>query len=191
MGAKAAAAEEAALPLLLWDELGKATRSSLRGRLEGLYGQSRGGDAGVFDSLACDKQQALLLLTKRLVSLKLWHEVRRVTNVYGEGGVGISFEAAPRLAALLRLRKDFTSLFAGHGGGWQGFRELRRPRAPLHFLYRAGEEGGARLDEEWSVHFDLYNPLSTPLGALRHLYYESLRGVTPDWREIQNALRKN
>jgi hypothetical protein len=45
--------------------------------------------------VAIDKQQAMMLLVDRLQTKGLWHLVKRITNVYGEGGVGMQFEAWP------------------------------------------------------------------------------------------------
>jgi hypothetical protein len=154
-------------------------RGALEGKLKGLYGNERDEDA--FDNLGVDKQQALLLLSGRLRELRLWSSVRWVENVYGVGGVGMNFRAWPELLSILRRRKDFTARFARHRDNAGGFLERGRPRGSLHFLYQAGAE---RL---WAVHFDLYNPWSSPLGALRHLLYEKLRGETPDWRTVGAA----
>ena len=141
------------------------------------------GDEEAFDSLALDKQQALLLIAGRLEELRLWESVRSVENIYGMGGVGMNFRAWPELRSKLRSRKDFTALFAGHPGNTGGFIERGRARASLHFLY--GEEAGGL---RWAVHFDLFNPWASPFNAWRHLLHEKWRGVTPDWRAIRNSL---
>jgi hypothetical protein len=157
-------------------------RAALEGKLEGLYGHD--GDERAFDALAFDKQQSLLIFARRLGVLNLWQPVARIENVYGEGGVGMNFSADDRLAARLLARDDFTRLWAAHRqSGANGFRERRRTRAALHFLYKG--EGRERV---WSVHFDLYNPLASPVNAWRHLFREHLRGATPDWRAIAAAL---
>ena len=76
---------------LTWADLSGETREMLRGKLAGLWGAES--DAAAFDSWALDKKHALLLLLKRMEAKKLWHLVKRITNVYGEGGVGLQFEA--------------------------------------------------------------------------------------------------
>jgi hypothetical protein len=166
---------------LRWRELADDVQEALGLRLKGLYGGS-GADVA-FDNLALDKQQALLLLTQRLQELGLWDSVRRVENVYGTGGVGMSFRAWPELAAKLDRRRDFTRRFARHRDNAGGFLERGRRLASLHFLY---EDRGERL---WAVHFDLYNPWSSPANIWRHLFYEKILGVTPDWRTIRAAFR--
>jgi hypothetical protein len=168
---------------LSWGELAPQVRAALAGRLEGLYGAEQ--DATAFDALAVDKQQALLIFVQRLDNVKLWREVRRVTNVYGAGGVGMEFVASDALRARLRESRRFTSRFAAHRDTAEGFYELRRARAALHFL--RARRGG----REWSAHFDLYAPLSNPLGALRHLWHERWRGETPDWESIAMTLGYN
>lgn len=165
-----------------WQELSSEVREQLERKLDGLDGARSSEEA--FDNLVVDKQQALLLLMNRLQDLKLWDSVRRVENVYGRGGVGMNFSAWPELAAKLRERKDFTTRFARHRDSAGGFLERHRTRASLHFLYR---DEGERL---WAVHFDLYNPWSSTGNALRHLLYEKLRGLTPDWRAIRAALSR-
>lgn len=155
-------------------------REALERKLEGLY--EAVGDEEAFDNLEAEKQQALLLLARRMRELKLWDSVRRVENVYGTGGVGMNFRAWPVLAAELRRRKDFTARFARHRDNDGGFLERGRASALLHFLYR--DEGERR----WAVHFDLYNPWSSMQSAWRHLFYEKLRGIAPDWRAIRTAL---
>jgi hypothetical protein len=168
---------------LAWTELPADARAALEGKLEGLYDiAGDAGDARVFDALTIDKQQALLLFARRLSRLRLWRAVLRVTNVYGEGGVGLEFVAAPNLRSRLRRSGRFTTRFAAHRDTAEGFYELRRPHAALHFL--RARRGG----HEWSVHFDLYAPLANPLSALRHLWHEKLRAETPRWEEIAAAL---
>ncbi len=114
--------------------------------------------------------------------MKLWREIVSVTNVYGEGGVGISFVAARGLKKRLSQSPRFTPRFAAHRDTAEGFYELGRSKAGLHFLR---ERRGPR---EWAAHFDLYAPLASPLGALRHLWHERLRGRTPCCEEIAAAL---
>lgn len=170
-------------PRLSWPQLAAETRVALGRTLECLY--ERRDPSAAFDALAVDKQQALLLFVRRLGQLELWSAVRRVVNVYGQGGVGIDFEASPHFDSTLRRRSDLTRLLAARRGCVIGFRERRRPRVALHFLRCApAEQGGCR----WSVHFDLYNPVASPSSAWRHIYYESLRQVTPDWRIIKKEL---
>ena len=69
-------------------------------------------DAVAFESWPVDKQQALMLLMDRLQTKGLWHLVKRITNVYGEGGVGLQFEAWPMIESTLTRRRDFTRLMA-------------------------------------------------------------------------------
>jgi hypothetical protein len=165
---------------ITWDDLTPQIRAALAGKLEGLYGFDA--DASAFDALSFDKQQSLLIFVRRLGDLKLWREVRRVKNVYGEGGVGIEFFAAPDLHTRLHRSRRFTSRFAAHRDTAEGFYELRRAEAALHFLR---ERRGGR---DWSAHFDLYAPLSSPMGMLRHLWHEKYRGETPGWARIAAAL---
>lgn len=166
---------------LSWRELPFDERDALAERLGDLYGARHGEEA--FDALALDKQQALLLLMRRMRSLSLWDFVGRVSNVYGEGGVGMNFRASSELLAELRARKDFTTRFARHRENEGGFLERGTARASLHFLYQVRDE------MLWAVHFDLYNVWSSPKSALRHLFYEKLAGRRPDWREIRAAIR--
>ena len=168
-----------------WRELPAETRAALAGRLAGLYGART--DEAAFDALSLDKRRALLLFVRRLTELKIWRGVVRVRNVYGTGGVGMEFAARSRLERALGLRGDFTRRFAARAGGSGGFRERGARRAALHFLYEGGDARGRR----WSVHFDLDNPLASPLHALRHLYREVWRGATPDWRAIEDALGRS
>ncbi len=167
-------------PLLAWRNLPPATRAVLSNKIGGIYGHD--GDQRAFDALTVDKQQAVLIFAGRLNHLKLWDAVRRIENVYGVGGVGMTFEAWPVLCSTLTRHAHFTTLLAGHSDSAKGFYERRRSRAALHFLYI---EAGKRA---WSVHFDYYAPLASPFGALRHLYYESLRAQNPDWRAVKSAL---
>jgi hypothetical protein len=165
---------------LRWDDLPDASRDELTPKLEGLYGHAQA--ASAFDSLAADKQQALLLFAARLSDLNLWREIERVENVYGTGGVGMSFRARRGLAPALAAHGRFTSRFATHADCAAGFLETGRPRAALHFLRMKGD---ASL---WSVHFDLHAPAATLLSALRHVWSERVRGETPDWETIKRAL---
>jgi len=166
---------------LRWRALPGATRCEFVGKLRELYQAPT--DESAFDSLALDKQQALMLLYRRLRELKLWHLVRSVENVYGEGGVGMSFAAWPVILSTLRRRPDFTRLFANHRDTAGGFYERRRAVAVLHFLYVEGKTG-----RSWTVHFDLHSPVYSPSSAWRHMCYEALGGVTPDWRRISESL---
>ena len=77
---------------LRWRDLSDELREALKEKLTGLWGST--GDEEVFDSLAIDKQQALLLILSRLRDKGLWHFVKHVNNVYGEDGVGISTRKA-------------------------------------------------------------------------------------------------
>ena len=163
-----------------WAELPVATRELLRGKLTGLWGAAT--DAEAFDSWPLDKKQGLLLLLQRMHSKGLWHLVKRVTNVYGEGGVGLQFEAWPMIESTLSRRQDFTRRFANHSDTSGGFYEKQRGVAILHFLFQEGEP------RTWYVHFDLYSPIHSPGSAWRHLRHEMLSKVKPDWRAIAKTL---
>lgn len=167
-------------PTLRWRELPFRTQEALDRRLEGLYGVTR--DEEAFNALAADKQWALLILARRFLELKLWEAVRRVENVYGQGGVGMNFDAWPMLHSTLRRRRDFTSRFANHGDTTGGFIERGVGRASLHILF---VDNGKR---RWAAHFDLYNPWASPVNAWQHLLHEKLRGYTPDWRAISASI---
>jgi hypothetical protein len=167
-------------PVLTWTTLPPETRELLRGKLAGLWGAAT--DAAAFDSWPLDKQHALLLLFNRLYAKGLWDLVKRVTNVYGEGGVGIEFEAWPKIKSTLADRNDFTRRFANHGDTSGGFYEKNRDTAVLHFLFQDREP------RRWYVHFDLYSPVHSPGSALRHLRYEFLGKMKPDWRVIAKHL---
>ena len=164
-----------------WAELPDETRAQLAGRIGGLYGHAT--DESAFDSLAADKQQALLIFVRRFARFGLWQGVERVTNVWGEGGVGIDFVAAEDFDAAVGSHPRFTPRFAGHGGATAGgFYEKRRARAALHFLRMRADP------TQWAAHFDEHGPLAGPLSLLRHLWHEVFRGRTPGWRAIHAAL---
>jgi len=165
---------------LTWAELSDGTRELLTGKLAGLWGAPT--DAAAFDSWPFDKKQGMLLLLNRLHAKGLWRLVKRVTNVYGEGGVGLQFEAWPMIESTLSRRHDFTRMFANHKGTSGGFYERQRGTAILHFLFQEGEP------RTWYVHFDLYSPVHSPASALKHLFYEALGKVRPDWRMIAKSL---
>ena len=165
---------------LSWADLPESLGAGLEHKLEGLYGHGNGRNA--FESLAGDKQQALLLFAARLSELDLWREIESIENVYGVGGVGMSFRARRGFASALAAHGRFTSRFAAHGDCAEGFYEKGRARAALHFLRMKDD---ATL---WTVHFDLHAPAATPLSALRHVWNEKVRGVTPDWEAIKSAL---
>lgn len=167
-------------PTPTWAELPDATKELLTGKLAGLWGAPT--DGAAFDSWPLDKKQGLLLLLNRMQSKGLWHLVKRVTNVYGEGGVGLQFEAWPMIESTLLRRPDFTRWFANHRDTSGGFYEKKRGVAILHFLFQEGEP---RI---WYVHFDLYSPIHSPGSAWRHLRHEMLGKVRPDWRTIEKSL---
>ena len=164
----------------VWAGLPDATRELLTGKLAGLWGAPT--DEAAFDSWPLDKKQALLLLSERMQSKGLWRLVKRVTNVYGEGGVGLQFEAWPMIESTLSRRRDFTQRFANHDDTSGGFYEKQRGMAILHFLFQEGEP------RTWYVHFDLYSPIFSPGSAWRHLRHEMLGKVRPDWRMIAQSL---
>lgn len=163
--------------VLSWGGLDESTRWALAGKLRGLWGWSH--DDEVFDALPTHRQQALLLLLRRLQQLGLWEAVRTITNIYGEGGVGIEFVAWPMLRSKVVRRRRFSRILAGHRNNQGGFRERRKQPGPaLHVVMVAAERG------QWAAHFDRYNPLRSPLEAWRHIYRESFRGELPSWYEI-------
>src|SRR5215213_3702088 len=165
---------------LSWTDLPAATKELLSGRLTGLWGAAS--DAAAFDSWSLDKKQALLLLLNRMHTKKLWHLVKRITNVYGEGGVGLQFEAWPMIESTLSRRRDFTRMMANHKDTSGGFYEKQRPEAVLHFLFQDGEP------RTWYVHFDLYSPVHSLRSAWRHMRHEFMGKVKPDWRMIARFL---
>ena len=167
-------------PPSTWNNLPRESRELLAGKLVGIWGAAS--DAEAFDSWPVDKQQALLLLMKRLHEKQLWHLVRQITNVYGEGGVGIQFLAWPMIESTLKRRSDFTRRFANHKDTTGGFYEKKRRDAVLHFLFQEGDP------RQWYVHFDLYSPVHSPGSALKHFRHEFLGKLTPDWRMIHKSL---
>jgi hypothetical protein len=165
---------------LRWSDLSEAQRDALSSKLSGLWEAETDKDA--FESLAVDKQQALLLILSRLRAKGLWDVVRKITNLYGEAGVGIEFTPWPVIESTLTRRKDFTRLLANHRNTSGGFYEKGRADAALHFLY---------VDEtprQWHLHFDLYSPVHSARSALKHLRHELIGKVRPDWRIIQQRL---
>ncbi len=168
---------------LHWRELVADERAALANRLAGLWGAPT--DEAAFDNLAVDKQQALLLLLRRMRQQELWHVVSKVTNVYGEGGVGMSFDAWPVVASTLKRRPDYTRRFADHRDTTGGFYERGRGAGVLHFLYVDKPD----QPRAWQVHFDLYSPVHSPASMLQHLRHEFIGKLTPDWRAITTALR--
>src|SRR5687768_14503148 len=167
---------------LKWEDLTPGTRELLQGKLAGLWDAPT--DAVAFDSWPIDKQQALLLLLDRMHAKGLWQVVKKVTNVYGEGGVGLQFEAWPMIESTLRRRRDFTRLFANHKDTKGGFYEKQRGDAVLHFLFQEGEP------RKWYVHFDLYSPVHSPGSMWKHFRQEFVGKVTPDWRMISKCLKE-
>jgi hypothetical protein len=165
---------------ILWENLQNDVREALAGKLSGLWGAALDEDA--FNACAVDKQQALLIMLCRLRAKALWQIVRKIDNVYGEGGVGIGFSAWPLVKSTLDRRKDFTRFLAKHKGTAGGFYEKGRAEAALHFLCVAG------TPEKWYVHFDLYSPINSPVSAFKHLRFEFLGKVRPDWQMIKQRL---
>ena len=166
---------------LTWITLSSETRELLSGRLVGIWGAAS--DEAAFDSWPLDKKQALLLLAERLNDKGLWQLVKQVTNVYGEGGVGIQFIAWPMIESTLKRRSDFTRRFANHKDTSGGFYEKTREDAVLHFLFQEGEP------RQWYVHFDLYSPVHSVTSALKHLRHEFIGGLKPDWQMIAKSLK--
>jgi hypothetical protein len=166
---------------LRWGDLPVDTRDALTGKLSGLWGAPS--DQEAFDSLTEDKQQALLLLLNRLQAKALWHVVKKIDNAYGEGGVGMGFTAWPLIESTLSRRKDFTRRFANHNDTKGGFYEKGRAEAVLHFLFQEEDP------RKWYVHFDLYSPVYSPRSAARHLRYELVGRICPDWKIIRQRLK--
>ena len=169
------------MSLLRWRDLSSDIREGLSGKLKGLWGAPS--DETAFDGLAEDKQQALLLIFKRMQVKGLWHLVKSIDNVYGEGGVGIGFAAWPLIRTTLSQRKDFTRLFANHRDTAGGFYEKGRPDAILHFLYQNGNP------PKWYLHFDLHSPVHSPRSAARHFRHEFVGKICPDWKMIAQYLK--
>jgi len=168
------------LPLLKWVDLSRETKEFLKGKLAGLWGAET--DEAAFNSWSPDKKYALLLLLNRIRAKELWHLVKRIDNVYGEGGVGLQFDAWPMIEYTLSRRKDFTRRFANHKDTSGGFYEKGRAEAVLHFLFQEGQP------RKWYVHFDLYSPVHSPGSAWKHLRHEFLSKTKPDWRMIAKSL---
>lgn len=167
---------------LIWSNLPAPIREALKGKLAGLWGASS--DESAFDSLALDKQQALLLILGRMLNRGLWQVVRKIENVYGEGGVGLGFLAWPIIESTLTRRRDFTRRFANHKDTTGGFYERGRADVVLHFLYQEGDP------RKWYVHFDLHSPVYSIRSAWRHLRHEFFGKLTPDWQMIASYLEK-
>lgn len=165
---------------ILWKDLADDAREALSGKLTGLWGAVS--DEAAFNGLAVDKQQTLLIMLSRLQAKGLWQVIRKIDNVYGKHGVGIGFSAWPFIESTLKARRDFTRFLANHKDTTGGFYEKGRGDAVLHFLYVEGKP------REWYVHFDLYSPVHSLASALKHLRYEFIGKLTPDWRMIQKVL---
>lgn len=164
-----------------WQDLPSDVKEALTGKLSGLWGAAS--DDAAFNSWPIDKQQAMLLVVSRLQRKGLWQLIRKIDNVYGEHGVGIGFSAWPLIVSTLKGRKDFTRFMANHKGTSGGFYERARADAVLHFIYEDG------TPQKWYVHFDLYSPVHSLVSALKHLRYEFLGKLTPDWRMIKERLQ--
>ena len=164
-----------------WHDLTTDSREALTGKLSGLWGAAT--DESAFNSLSVDKQQALFLILRRMGAKQLWHAVRKIENIYGEGGVGMMFIAWPLIESTLSRRTDFTRRFAGYKNTDGGFYERGRAEAVLHFRY---QEGSPR---KWAVHFDLYSPVHSVGSAMKHIRHEFIGKLTPDWKMIRQSLR--
>jgi hypothetical protein len=156
-------------------------REALTGKLSGLWGAVS--DEVAFNNCAVDKQQSLLIIVSRLQAKGLWQLIRKIDNVYGEGGVGIGFSAWPFIVSTLKGRKDFTRFLANRKGSSGGFYEKGPADAVLHFIYEDG------MPQKWYVHFDLYSPVHSPVSAFKHLRYEFFGKLTPNWQMIQQCLQ--
>jgi hypothetical protein len=166
---------------ILWKDLSDGEREAFTGKLAGMWGAAT--DEAAFNSWAVDKQQALLLVFRRMQAKNLWQVVRKVDNVYGEGGVGIGFSAWPFIESTLRSRKDFTRLFANRKDTDGGFYEKGRPAAVLHFVFVEDDP------RKWFVHFDWHSPVHSLISALKHLRYEALGKITPNWLTIARVFQ--
>jgi len=169
-------------PDLTWTTLPAETRELLARKLAGMWDAPT--DEAAFDSWKIDKKYALLLLLDRMHTKGLWSLVKRVKNVYGEGGVGLEFEAWPMIESALSRHSDFTRRFANHKDTTGGFYEKNRGEAVLHFLYQEGEP------RRWYVHFDLYSPVHSVRSAFNHWRHEFVGKLKPDWRDIAKHLRR-
>jgi len=165
---------------IVWADLSRETRERLKGKLAGLWGAET--DEAAFNSWSLDKKYALLLLLNRVRARGLWHLVKRIDNVYGEGGVGLQFDAWPMIESTLSSRKDFTRRFANHEDTSGGFYEKGRAEAVLHFLFQEGQP------RKWYVHFDLYSPVHSLGSVWKHLRYEFMSKTKPDWRMVAKSL---
>ncbi|MGZ5438150.1 MAG: hypothetical protein ACXW3F_18690, partial [Pyrinomonadaceae bacterium] len=90
---------------LAWAEISEERRQRYREKLSGLYGHE--GDEAAYNALTRDKQEALDLLSGRLIDADLWRHVGRIVNVYGRGGVGMYFSAVSDLETDLEGRRQF------------------------------------------------------------------------------------
>jgi hypothetical protein len=163
-------------PPLTWAEISDDKRQRYANKLNGIYGHE--GDEAAYNSFPRDKQEALDLLSGRMIQVDLWQHVGRIVNVYGRGGVGMYFAAVADLESDLLGRRQFTRTFARHLDNTGGFLEKGRAHASLHFLYIDPPEG----EREWHVHLDLYGGWGSILTAIQHLYYERWRKFRPDWK---------
>ena len=163
-----------------WQKLSDESREALTGKLAGLWGATS--DEAAFNGCAFDKQQTLLIMVARLEAKALWHIIKKIDNVYGEGGVGLAFSAWPVIESTLSTRKDFTRFLAKRKNTTGGFYEKGRAEAALHILYVQG------LPQRCYVHFDLFSPVYSPLSFFKHWRYEVIGKLTPDWRMIQQRL---
>ena len=163
-------------PPRTWAALSDERRERYQHKLSGLYGHE--GDEAAYNALTRDKQEALDLLSARLVNQNLWRHVGRIVNVYGRGGVGMYFGAVSDLETDLQGRRQFTRAFARHLDNTGGFLEKGRKHASLHFLYIDPAQG----ERAWHVHLDLYGGWGSVWTAIQHLFYERWRKFRPDWR---------
>ena len=167
---------------LLWENLTQAKQHSLLGKIEGLYNHTIAPAA--FNSLSLDKQQALLLLLQQFSTLHIWQHVRKIENVYGEGGVGMNFIAWPSFLETLHWHKEFSRRMAKRPGNDGGFRERRARFGGLHILYKGKGES-----RNWDAHFDMFNPLFSPANAARHVWNEVINSRSPNWLMVRDWLK--
>jgi hypothetical protein len=87
------------------------------------------------------------------------------------------------IESVLARRSDFTRKFAKHRNTRGGFYEKGQARAVLHFIF---QEGNPR---RWYVHFDLYSPVFSLNSLTRHLRFEVMGKLKPDWQMIRECLK--
>ena len=130
-----------------------------------------------------DKQQALLILRGGCATWDCGTRVRRIENVYGEGGVGMNFKAWPFLNLRSSGAENFTSWFAKHRDTTGGFIERGTAgRASLQFSMSIA--GRPEVGPRTSIFITRGLRRSTPGGICCMKSFAE----TPDWRVIGASL---